>query len=144
MVLGACVVEGIIDREAPLDLLRPTPLTIGSLVLIALGATIRIWALGTIQKNRVLAMTGVYSLCRHPLYVGSTLLYLGFVLLMNDAEFLYLGLPYIVLFFGAAAFSEEHFLQTKFGAEFESYRHMVPGFVPLGRWQPGGFRSPAR
>ncbi len=139
VVLGGCVVEGLISRESPLDLLHPTPLAIGSLVLILLGAAIRIWALGTIQKNRVLAMTGVYSLCRHPLYVGSTLLYLGFALLMNDAEFLYLGLPYIVLFFGAAAFSEEHYLKAKFGEEFETYRHMVPGFVPLGRWQKGEF-----
>jgi protein-S-isoprenylcysteine O-methyltransferase Ste14 len=139
LVLGACVVEGIIEHEAPLNLLEPTPLVIGSLALIVIGAAVRITALGTINKNRVLAMTGIYSLCRHPLYVGSTLLYLGFALLMNDDEFLYLGLPYVIVFFGAAALSEEHFLKRKFGEEFERYRHMVPGFVPLGRWQPGEF-----
>lgn len=139
LVLGACIVEGIIDREAPLNLLKPTPLVVGSLALIVIGTAVRIAALGTINKNRVLANTGIYSLCRHPLYVGSTLLYLGFALLMNDAEFLYLGLPYVIVFFGAAAFSEEHFLRGKFGEEFEHYRHMVPGFVPLGRWQAGEF-----
>lgn len=139
VVLGGCFVEGLIRREAPLDPTHPTPLVIGSLVLIVVGAAVRIWALGTIQKNRVLAMTGVYSLCRHPLYVGSSLLYLGFALLMNDPEYLYLGVPYIVVFFGAAAFSEEHYLRTKFGEEFDAYRHMVPGFVPLGRWQKGEY-----
>lgn len=139
LVLGLCVIEGVIDREAPLNLLHATPLVLGAFVLIAAGALTRIWALGTIDKNRVLAKSGVYSLCRHPLYVGSALLYLGFALLMNDPEFLYLGIPYIIIFFGAAAFSEEHFLKTKFGDEFDRYRHLVPGFVPLGRWQRGEF-----
>jgi protein-S-isoprenylcysteine O-methyltransferase Ste14 len=139
VVLGVCVAKTIIRREAPCDILKPSALVISALVLIVLGAATRIWALGTIDKNRVLTTLGIYSLCRNPLYVGSTLLYLGFALLMNNPPFLYLGLPYVFLFFSAAAFSEEHFLKSKFGPEFETYRHMVPGFVPLGRWRSGTF-----
>lgn len=139
VVLGACIIEGIIDREPPFNLLKPGPLVIGSFILIAVGVAIRIVALGTIDKNRTLTTGGIYSLCRHPLYAGSTLLYLGFALLMNDPEFIYLGVPYLIIFFGAAAFSEEHFLSRKFGEEFEIYRRAVPGFVPLGRWRAGEF-----
>ncbi|MFT3684973.1 MAG: isoprenylcysteine carboxylmethyltransferase family protein [Phycisphaerales bacterium] len=138
-VVGLCVTQGVIEREAPLNLLRPSSVVLGALLLIGVGVGLRVWALGTIDKNRVLTMTGVYSLCRHPLYLGSSLLFLGFALLMNDGEFLLLGVPYVLLFFGAAAFSEEHFLKSKFNGEFEVYRHLVPGFLPLGRWRGGGF-----
>lgn len=139
VILGYCVAEGVVEREAPYDLLLLNEPVVAGLMLILAGVAVRLWALGTIEKNRSLTTTGIYSLCRHPLYAGSALLAVGFGVLMNDAEFLYLGIPYAVLFFGAAAFAEEHFLKRKFGVEFDYYRHMVPGFVPLGHWRPGDF-----
>lgn len=131
--------KSIYFKEAPHDLLNPTPLVWGALAMVFLGAGIRIAALGTLSKNQVLAQTGIYSLARHPLYIGSAVLYTGFALLMNSPIYLYLGLPYVVLFFSAAALSEEQFLRGKFGAEFEAYRTSVPGFIPLGQWAPGEF-----
>lgn len=45
-----------------------------AVAVVLLGVGIRSWAAGTIRKNSELATSGAYSLCRHPLYLGSFLM----------------------------------------------------------------------
>ena len=52
---------------------------IGFAIAIA-GQLFRIFAAGTIFKNRQLASTGAYTLVRHPLYLGNILILAGFAL----------------------------------------------------------------
>ena len=44
------------------------PLAITGLVTVLVGLAVRSWAAGVINKSKVLATTGPYRLCRHPLY----------------------------------------------------------------------------
>ncbi|HUT86260.1 MAG TPA: methyltransferase, partial [Elusimicrobiales bacterium] len=56
-------------------------LFIAGLVIISLGEAIRLWASGYLKKDKELAVTGPYRIVRHPLYVGSFLIALGFTLI---------------------------------------------------------------
>lgn len=141
LLAGGVIIEGLIEREPPLYVSRPSPLLFVGLSCILVGALIRLAALGTLRKNEQLATTGIYSIVRHPLYLGSSILFVGFATLMNDdhGEWWYLGLPYLAIFFSAAAIREERFLRSKFGAEFDAYKSSTPAILPLGRFRPGAF-----
>lgn len=144
LMVIAVVAQAILWRERPLDLLNPGNAAVRialAFAAIGLGMLLRIAALGQLRKNESLAQTGIYSLCRHPLYLGSAILYVGFAILMNDPtwDWWWLGLPYLVIFFSAAAIREERFLAQKFGEEFQAYRARTPAFVPLGHYNKGTF-----
>ena len=59
--------------------------TLASGAAILAGLFLRSWAAGTIRKWERLATTGPYACVRHPLYLGSILLMLGFCGLMRLA-----------------------------------------------------------
>ena len=48
------------------------------------GEFFRTMSAGTIKKNEVLAINGLYSLNRHPLYFGSFLMSLGISIASNN------------------------------------------------------------
>lgn len=54
------------------------------MALLVGGLLLRSWAAGVIEKQSVLAVTGPYALVRHPLYLGSFLIALGFAEIMED------------------------------------------------------------
>ena len=139
LVVGV-MTEGVLDKEAPRDLLQPGWWLALAAPLIVAGAMIRLISLGTIRKNESLACRGIYSRCRHPLYFGSLLLYTGLGIILNDQfEYWYLGIPYIFIFYTAAVFNEERFLKGKFGAQFDEFKRSTPALLPIGRYQPGEF-----
>ena len=80
------------------------------------------------EKPRVID-TGVYSIVRHPIYLGEILLYIGFLCLGTS-----LAAALIVLF--AAMFLhhisryEERLLLAHFGEAYESYTRQVPMWIP--------------
>jgi|LSQX01.3.fsa_nt_gb protein-S-isoprenylcysteine O-methyltransferase Ste14 len=100
------------------------------LPLILAGLVIRFVSAGVIKKNRVLTTTGPYSLCRNPLYLGSFLICLGFVV----ASFNIFILLYFLIFFPIAyiptIFSEEKVLTEIFGQTYIDYKKQVPSFLP--------------
>lgn len=145
LIATVVLADSIIRRQSPLDLFHPTwPIAV-AIPLILAGTFVRFVSLGTIFKNETLATKGIYSRCRHPLYLGSSLLFVGLGLILNDADyaFWYVGLPYIMVFFGIAIRKEERFLREKFGEEFDQYKKSTPALLPFGRYTPGEF-SPAR
>jgi protein-S-isoprenylcysteine O-methyltransferase Ste14 len=112
---------------------------LGGLVFIVAGEAVRIWAAGYIQKDDVIATGGPYAFVRNPLYFGSFLLTVGYVLLSG------LGVSYspliavlawaamialFLLFHLAAIFSEERFLKEKFGEPYAAYLRSVPRLFP--------------
>ena len=73
------VALGFLCAALALWLARPTTFSIVTGVLIALpGELLRIWAAGHITKGREVTRSGPYQLVRHPLYLGSTIMGLGF------------------------------------------------------------------
>jgi protein-S-isoprenylcysteine O-methyltransferase Ste14 len=83
---------------------------------------------GRIGKPKFVT-SGVYSWVRHPMYLGSLLLLLGFVL----ATFSMLSLLVwagLLVFFDRMATYEEKDLQNILGDQFLNYKRQVPKWLP--------------
>ena len=89
------------------------------------------------QVAAVLNTTGMYSVVRHPLYVGNYLLWLGVAALP--------GLPWsplvvtlvFWLYYERIMFAEEEFLRRSFGAAYAQWADVTPAIIPrLSRWRP--------
>jgi protein-S-isoprenylcysteine O-methyltransferase Ste14 len=109
---------------------RPSWLSLGvGSAVAAFGLGLRALASGYVKKDRELTTTGPYALVRHPLYLGSIILAIGFAITARD---LWVALV-IVVFFVAVYIpvirSEEKFLRNHF-SDFEQYAHAVPALVP--------------
>ncbi|MDI3504771.1 MAG: hypothetical protein PWP64_1707 [Candidatus Cloacimonadota bacterium] len=85
IIFIVCLIELLLNgiRIRPLHGHNLTIYIIAS-VLILLGNIIRSWAAGIVHKRMIIADTGPYGLWRHPLYLGSALVAVGFGLLLND------------------------------------------------------------
>lgn len=105
---------------------------IGLIVLAVLG---RFWAILYIggRKNATVMRDGPYSICRHPLYLFSTLGAAGFGLLLDSlvAAFVLGGLTFVIL--SLTATREERFLCHRFGAAYRDYARQVPRILPAPR-----------
>jgi protein-S-isoprenylcysteine O-methyltransferase Ste14 len=114
---------GFVAAAAALWLARPTrqSLAAGAAVACA-GEALRIWAAGHLEKGREVTMSGPYRLTRHPLYVGSSIMGLGFAIASNSVWTASLAAAYLALTIGAAIRSEERHLTEKFGAAYPEYR----------------------
>lgn len=102
---------------------------IGGAVAIV-GAALRVWAAGHIDKGKVLAQSGPYALTRNPLYLGSFLMALG-ILAAGQGYWLLLplGLFFLLVYYPVMKAEEMELLQG-YGQEFVSYAHRVPFFFP--------------
>ena len=71
---------------AILILHRPDPaaMFVGAIPVVA-GAGLRSWGAGHLIKNDRLTISGPYAYLRHPLYAGTLLLTVGFVLVAGGA-----------------------------------------------------------
>jgi len=114
------------------DLLTPSgdPRFIAAWLLMVLGVAIRIWGSGNLRKNQEITGTGIYSMVRHPLYVGSLAMFLAFFLTVGD---LLVGIGLFVvlvaLVYYPTMLSEEEYLALKFPEQAPS-REKLPRLVP--------------
>jgi protein-S-isoprenylcysteine O-methyltransferase Ste14 len=111
-------------------LARPTigALAAGAVVVVA-GLSVRAAASGHVRKNEELTTTGPYAYTRNPLYLGSTLMALGFAIAGRNG---WIGGALVVFFLAIylpVIRSEETFLRGRF-AEFAEYEKNVPRLVP--------------
>ena len=101
-----------------------------SFILMLLGHLIRSCAIGyknlhTSGKNRdqqvaeKLNTRGVYSLIRHPLYLGNFLIWIGLSTLLNSLIFLLISSLFFILMYYFIIQLEEMFLRDKFKKEHE-------------------------
>ncbi len=77
-----------------------------------------------------LVTDGVFAHCRHPLYVGNFLLFVGLMLIWNSPWAYILGVGGVGFSLFSMAYAEEAFLRRKFGAEYDAYCARVNRFVP--------------
>ncbi len=85
------------------------------------GEALRIWAAGHLEKSREVTTSGPYRFTRHPLYVGSTIMAIGFVIAANSIAVAVLALVYFAVAYTAAIRREEAFLTATFGDAYPDY-----------------------
>lgn len=117
------VALGFVCGIAALILARPTrdSLLLGGAVA-ALGEAIRIWAAGHLEKSREVTTSGPYRFTRHPLYAGSIVMTIGFVIAARSLAVAILAAAYLALTYTAAIRREEAFLTRKFGEAYPDYK----------------------
>ena len=89
------------------------------------------------QVAESLNTLGMYSICRHPLYLGNLLMWLGIILYIGHIWFAVVFLfSLCALYYERIMFAEEQFLRGKFGQAYLDWSASVPAFWPvLGRWK---------
>jgi protein-S-isoprenylcysteine O-methyltransferase Ste14 len=104
-------------------LASPTPrsLALGAAVAVA-GLALRIWAAGHIEKGREVTRSGPYRFMRHPLYVGSAVMAIGFGVASASIWTGVLVVTYFAVTYVAAVRTEEATLDARFQGEYSAYR----------------------
>ncbi|MBI5666025.1 MAG: DUF1295 domain-containing protein [Nitrospirae bacterium] len=88
------------------------------------------------QKAETINTTGLYSVVRHPLYLGNFFIFLGMVLFVQVVWFAILAVLSFWLYYERIMFAEEEFLRGKFGDTFLEWAEKTPAFWPRFRnWQ---------
>lgn len=105
---------------------------VAGILFIIFAVLGRFWAILYIggHKNQQVMQEGPYSICRHPLYLFSTLGVVGLGLMLGSlllAAFLGLAVFWILT---ATATREEAFLRAEFGPAYDIYAARVPRIWP--------------
>lgn len=109
------------------------------LALVITAVLGRFWAILYIggHKNRTVMQDGPYSICRHPLYLFSTLGVLGLGMMLGSVVMTAFlgGMTFLIL--STTARKEEAFLRGTFGPAYDDYAAGVPMILP----RLSGFRT---
>jgi len=130
LIFTALAIENLVARVDPHSLVNVTDyhVTLG-LGLIVAGLAVRSWAAGTLRKHSQWATTGAYAIVRHPLYIGSSCMMLGFCQLLDDPlDFCFVLIPILLLYLRAV--HEEKHIAAAFPNEWPAYAANVPRLVP--------------
>ena len=130
----------------PIDAMTPESRASRALACLGIsvvGLFVRVYTVGFVPRQtsgrntkkqvaESLNTKGIYSLVRHPLYVGNYLSGLGIAIYSG---IWWMGIVYTLAFFlyyERIMFAEEEFLRGKFGEEYEIWSGKTPAFWP--RW----------
>lgn len=103
-------------------LARPTPRSlVWGAAIAALGAALRLWAAGHVEKSREVTSSGPYRFTRHPLYLGSTVVGLGVAVAAAQPSLGAAIVVYLAATLTAAMRAEEAHLRDKFGDAYDLY-----------------------
>ena len=131
----------------PYQQLTPQTVKIVKILAVALsvgGFLFRAYAIGTTPKGTsgrntkeqvatVLNSTGVYSIVRHPLYLGNYFMWIGIVVFTGNFSFFVIASLLFWLYYERIMFAEERYLEKKFGQEYLNWSLKAPAFVPAFR-----------
>ena len=84
---------------------------------------------GEIREKPMVIRKGVFGRVRHPIYLGSILLYLGLIVLTLSIISAIIWV-FIVAFYYYISKYEEKILLKEFGSEYEEYMNEVPMLIP--------------
>ncbi len=86
-----------------------------------------------VQKADVLNTTGMYSVCRHPLYLGNFLVALGWSMFFLNGWLVAVYVMAFWLYYERIMMTEEAFLRERFGNQFRAWAAKTSAFLP--RWK---------
>ena len=116
------VIAGFVVAAVAFAGARPSWSSLAAGVPIALvGEGLRFWAAGHLVKGREVTMSGPYRLMRHPLYVGSAIIGVGFVVAAASPLVAGVVLAYLAVMLAAAIRLEEATLRADFGDTYARY-----------------------
>lgn len=113
-----------------------------ALIVSLFGLFIRIYTVGHTPKNtsgrntkqgqvaETLNTSGMYSIVRHPLYVGNYLMWLGPAMLTGHFWFIISFTLFYWVYYERIMYAEEQFLRNKFGKQYLEWSKNVPAFIP--------------
>jgi protein-S-isoprenylcysteine O-methyltransferase Ste14 len=82
------------------------------------------------QVAEQLNTTGIYSIIRHPLYLGNYLMWIGIVIFTYNIYFVIIISLLYWLYYERIMFAEERFLEKKFGQAYLDWSMLAPAFFP--------------
>jgi protein-S-isoprenylcysteine O-methyltransferase Ste14 len=130
-VFGVLLTEDVVTGTVPCDIFDWTDYkAVSGIVCVLGGLLIRTWAAGFLTKSTQLTTVGPYRVVRNPLYLGSFLMVVGFCLLVNDFENIWIGTAALILLYVPKVRSEEHYLAGRFPDEWRNYAAQTPRFLP--------------
>jgi protein-S-isoprenylcysteine O-methyltransferase Ste14 len=97
-----------------------TSFVIGT-VVVTLGELLRVWAAGHVEKSTEVTRSGPYRFVRHPLYLGSSLIGIGFAAAARHWIVAAVVVLYLALTLTSAMVREEAHLRNKFGDAYDAY-----------------------
>jgi protein-S-isoprenylcysteine O-methyltransferase Ste14 len=117
------VTLGFVCGAAALWLAQPTwaTWTVGCGIALV-GELVRIWAAGHLEKDREVTSSGPYRFVGHPLYLGSTIMGIGFAIAASNILVAALVALYLAATLSAAMRRERSFLDGSFGDRYRAYR----------------------
>ena len=136
VLAGLAVGNWVAVAPVPID--RTLRVTVGVLLAaagIALAASARIHFLRTGQNvipwtpTPELIFQGPYRFTRNPMYVGMTLLTIGFGVALNNLWISLLALPALLIVHAIAVLPEEEYLSEKFGDGYRTYLTRVRRYL---------------
>lgn len=112
-----------------------------ALIVCFIGFIIRVFTVGYTPKNTSgrnteqqvadsLNTTGMYSIVRHPLYVGNFFMWLGVAILTANFCFVLVFILSFWIFYERIMFAEEQFLRRKFEKAYVSWAEDKGAFIP--------------
>jgi protein-S-isoprenylcysteine O-methyltransferase Ste14 len=102
---------------------QPTPVSVVvGMGVAAVGELIRLWAAGHIDKGREITTSGPYRHVRHPLYAGSAIMGVGFMMAARSLPAAIVVSVYLGVVLVSTARAEEAVLDARFGGEYSAYR----------------------
>jgi len=140
LVAAGIVMMYLGNRQAIIFDLRDEMIFLGVSIF---GEIIRIFTIGfvpgstsgiNISGGKVadeLNTTGIYSIVRHPLYIGNFFMWLGPVLFLRSIWFtVFFGFIYW-LYAERIMFAKEQFLRRKYGEAYDKWSGKVSSFIPF-------------
>jgi protein-S-isoprenylcysteine O-methyltransferase Ste14 len=111
------------------------------LAIAFLGLAVRVLTVGYVpagtsgrntlkQVAATLNATGMYSVVRHPIYLGNFLMWFGVALLPRCWWFTLITVLIFWLYYERIMFAEEGFLLEQFGEQYRQWAAGTPAFIP--------------
>ncbi len=130
------IIENLVLKIPLINLSIPLTHLLISIPFIIIGAwfgigSVRETTLKVAETHRAekVISSGLYSVIRHPQYLGGILAHIGITILLS-AFLSLLTSPIIILLNFLISWKEEKELIKEFGKEYEDYKNKVPMFLP--------------